>query len=301
MAIPDFQTMMLPILSMVKATGESPVADIREAMALKYGLTPAELTVMLPSGRVPLFNNRVGWCLSHLKQAGLITSEKRAVYTITDAGSEVLKAPPDRITVRYLTRFPSFVAFREKSEQTESIVSTNATEPEGTPDELIARAFDKLNGSLATELAGYMAKMDPYQFEQLVVDLLAAMGYGGSREEAASVTRKSGDEGIDGIINQDRLGLDVVYIQAKRWANNVGRADVQAFVGALAGKQANKGIMITTSDFSKGAFDYAAAISQKVILIDGARLAELMIEHNVGVSVARTIDIKRIDSDYFEG
>lgn len=301
MPIPDFQTMMLPILQLIGDNGESHVLAVRQKMASKYGLTSAELAEMIPSGRAPLFYNRVGWCFTHLKQSGLLKSEKRAYYSITDEGRKVLAAPPDRITVRYLTQFPSFAAFRDRSEQTEASVSQSVAEPEGTPDELIGKAFDKLNTSLATELASYMAKMDPYQFEQLVVDLLAAMGYGGSREEAATVTRKSGDEGIDGIINQDRLGLDVVYIQAKRWANNVGRGDVQAFVGALAGKQATKGIMITTSDFSKGAHEYAIAISQKVILIDGARLAELMIEHNVGVSVSRIIEIKRVDSDYFEG
>ncbi len=301
MPIPDFQSMMLPILQLIDIKGETSTNQIRTSLAEKYQLTSEELAEMLPSRRAPLFANRIGWCLTHLKQAGLIVSEKRAVYSISDEGRRVLQSPPDRITVRYLSQFPSFVAFRDRSERSSKNEAPTDDDSEVTPDELISDAFEKLNLSLAAELIGQMARMDPYQFEQLVVDLLSAMGYGGSREEASTVTRKSGDEGIDGIINQDRLGLDVVYIQAKRWSSNVGRGDVQAFVGALAGKQANKGIMITTSDFSKGAHEYASAISQKVILIDGARLAELMIEHNVGVSIARTIEIKKIDSDYFEG
>lgn len=173
---------------------------------------------------------------------------------------------------------------------------------QSTPDELIDAAYNELNQSLADELIESMFVIDPYKFERLVVDLLFSMGYGGSRSEAAQVTKKSNDEGIDGIINEDRLGLDVIYVQAKRFQREttIGRNHIQSFVGALAGKQANKGVFITTSAFKKTAIEYANSVAQKVILIDGGRLAELMIEHNIGVSTVRTVELKRIDSDYFE-
>ncbi|MFT5634235.1 MAG: restriction system protein, partial [Rubritalea sp.] len=169
-----------------------------------------------------------------------------------------------------------------------------------TPKELIENAVSELDESLQSDILENLLNTDPYRFEQIVIDVLVAMGYGGSREEAAKVTQKSNDGGIDGIINEDRLGLDVIYVQAKRYKNNVGRVDVQNFVGALAGKQAHKGIFITTSDFNNNATEYAQAVPQKIILIDGNRLADLMIEHNVGVSTEQTISIKRIDTDYFE-
>jgi restriction system protein len=165
---------------------------------------------------------------------------------------------------------------------------------------LIGNAINQIGDSLRTELLDQLLAIDPFRFEQIVIDLLFGMGYGGSREEAAQVTKKSGDEGIDGIINEDRLGLDVIYVQAKRWKDTVGRKEIQSFVGALAGKQANKGIFITTSNFASTATEYAQAVTQKVILIDGPRLADLMIEHDIGVSTTRTIALKRIDSDYFE-
>lgn len=165
---------------------------------------------------------------------------------------------------------------------------------------MIGNAIDQLTDNLRSELLEQLLSVDPFRFEQVVIDLLFGMGYGGSREEAAQVTKKSGDEGIDGIINEDRLGLDVIYVQAKRWKGTVGRPDVQGFVGALAGKQAQKGVFITTSSFTSDAIQFVRGLSQKVILIDGVRLADLMIEHNIGVSTTRTIALKRIDSDYFE-
>jgi restriction system protein len=174
-------------------------------------------------------------------------------------------------------------------------------ESTSTPEETIDRALNTITTSLRSELMAQLREIDPYRFEQVVLDVLFAMGYGGSRQEAAQVTRKSNDEGIDGVINEDRLGLDVIYVQAKRWQNTVGRKEIQSFVGALAGKQASKGVFITTSDFNQNAVEYAGMLSQKVILIDGKRLADLMIEYQIGVSAIRTITLKRIDSDYFEG
>jgi restriction system protein len=214
-----------------------------------------------------------------------------------------LANPPKRIDRQFLARYPAFEKFATaRRTPTAAPIPPEASRAtaEETPDEQIEEAFRELNETLAVELAAQIAKMDPYRFEQLVVDLLFAMGYGGSREEAAKVTKKSGDEGIDGVINEDRLGLDVIYIQAKRWQAQVGRKEIQSFVGALAGKQAHKGVFITTSTFSQNAFEYARSVPQKVVLIDGDRLGSLMLEHNIGVSVARTLAIKKIDSDYFE-
>jgi restriction system protein len=187
---------------------------------------------------------------------------------------------------------------KQEARQTQD--DSSASSSDGTPEEVIDAAIDAVESNLQSELLEQLATVDPYRFEQVVIDLLFAMGYGGSREEAAKVTRKSNDEGIDGIINEDRLGLDVIYVQAKRWQGNVGRKDIQSFVGALAGQQANKGVFITTSDFSKSALGYANTVSQKVILINGARLADLMIEHDIGVAIVRTIALKRLDLDYFE-
>lgn len=203
-------------------------------------------------------------------------------------------------------KYPEFAAFRNKSrhENAGSDAMENADERElpanETPDELIAQAYGKLNEALTVDLLDNMLSMNPFQFEQLVLDVLMAMGYGGQADDAGYVTKRSGDEGIDAVINQDPLGLDVVYVQAKRWSNSIGRPEIQSFVGALAGKQANKGIFITTSDFAKSALDYAHTVQQKIVLINGKRLAQLMIANNVGVTTQVTYSVKGIDSDYFD-
>lgn len=261
---------------------------------------------MLPSGTQRRWHNRANWACYDLFRAGLLDRPKKGLYVITELGKKVATEKPTMIDREYLMKFPSFVEFAEakgktKNQNQDNEVAAGKEADSKTPEEIIEAAYGTLQSSLKSELLGIVKKMDAFRFEQLVLDLLVAMGYGGSREEAARVTKASNDEGIDGVINEDRLGLDVIYVQAKKWSDTtVGRPDIQSFVGALAGKQAQKGIFITTSDFAETAKAYAKSISQKVILIDGSRLADLMIEHNIGVAPAHSYEIKRIDGDYFE-
>lgn len=304
---------MLPVLRVLQAAGtEIHHRDCVVGTADALGLTEEQRNATLPSGNQTYLYNRVGWASWYMQQAGLVEKVRRGYWKITEEGRKLLGTNPTTINNSILSQYPRFVErIRRKSDEGEGESNGEATasDPaavkapetaETTPDEQIEQAYQQLNRTLASDLRDQMAKMDPFRFEQLVVDLLFAMGYGGSREEAASVTRKTNDEGIDGIINEDRLGLDVIYIQAKRWQNTVGRVELQNFVGALAGKQAHKGVFITTSEFNKNAVEYAKAVPQKIILIDGVRLADLMIEHNIGVTTVRTVALKRIDSDYFE-
>lgn len=296
MPIPPFQEFHLPLLTLCQDGTVQRPRDIAPAVADLLQIPAGEREELLPSKTQTTLQNRVNWALYDLFRAGLLQRPKKGRYSITAQGQEVLKAPPARIDRAFLSQFSSFKEWTDKGGPTPPQSAEGAL----TPDEQIEQAFQSLNSTLATDLHDRMREMDPFRFEQLVVDLLFAMGYGGSRQEAANVTKKSGDEGIDGVINEDRLGLDVIYIQAKRWQNAIGRQELQSFVGALAGRQANKGVFITTSSFNTNAVAYAKSISQKVILIDGPRLAELMIEHNIGVSTSRTISLKRVDSDYFE-
>lgn len=237
--------------------------------------------------------------LVHLRRARLIESTGRGLNRITDRGHDVLRESPGKIDLRLLSQFPEFRQFRA-SKPSEMVEGNAILDAPTSPQERIESAFSELNETMVTELRGKLAKIDPFRFERVVLDLLLAMGYGGSRDEAAAVTQKTGDEGIDGVINEDRLGLDVIYIQANRWKANVGRPEIQSFVGALAGKKAGKGVFITTSEFHENAREYAAALHQKIILIDGRRLAELMIEHGIGVAEEHAYSIKKIDSDYFD-
>ncbi len=292
---------MLPVLSVLAEHGSMKTADCAERVATNVGLSEEDRSEMLPSGSQRLVVNRTGWAAWYMMQAGLVERPSRGVIRATDEGKLLLAKNPPLINNKLLQTYPLFVKNMAKPSPEPGVSKGEEhKEQDQPPDEQIESAFSQLNSSLASELQDQMAKMDPFRFEQLVVDLLFAMGYGGSREEAAKVTKKSSDEGIDGVINEDRLGLDVIYVQAKRWQNTVGRKEIQSFVGALAGQQANKGVFITTSDFAQTATDYAKSVQQKVILIDGTRLAELMIEHNIGVTTTRTISLKRIDSDYFE-
>jgi restriction system protein len=304
MGVPNYQELMLPVLQVLNEHGEMHRSECARLVAEKIGLSPEDTEARLPSGKTTYINNRCGWARWYMLQAGLLDRPKRGYFSITAEGKTLLARNPSSIDNKTLEEYPSFVARVRKGVGRKSRSPKKiADEPDSplTPHEQIEKAEQELNNTLGAELCESMGKMDPYQFEQLVIDLLFAMGYGGSREEAAQVTPKGGDGGIDGIINEDRLGLDVIYVQAKRWQSNVGRPDIQNFVGALAGKQATKGVFITTSDFASGAKEYAETVTQKVILIDGSRLADLMIEHDIGVSTVRTIAIKRIDSDYFEG
>ena len=280
---------------------EHATKNVIEAMANHFELSKEDREEMLPSGNQRRLNNRVGWARTHLKHALLIEYVSRGVMKITPRGLELLATNPASLNLRDLDKFPEhdqwFHKKRDKKSADETEVAVSDTQ---TPEERISSLTSALNDQLADELLTVVRAMDPYKFEQLVVDLLFAMGYGGSREEAAKVTKASNDEGIDGIINEDRLGLDVIYIQAKRWKENIGRKEIQAFVGALAGQQATKGVFITTSKFRDTAPQYAQTVMQKVILIDGDRLGELMIEYDIGVSHHETFVLKRIDSDYFD-
>lgn len=303
---PAWDQFILPVLELA-STQEITRKLAREQIPQILGLSAEVREQRLNSGARRV-DNRIGWAMSHLTKAGLIKKVKRATYANTPEGNAFLeKHRNSEITYHQLEALDGYkeaweAASAKRQDRPSSSNETPREVDASTPDELIDSAYNDLNRSLAEELLETMYDMDPYKFEQLVVDLLFAMGYGGSRTEGAQVTKKSNDEGIDGIINEDRLGLDVIYIQAKRHQaeSTIGRKEVQSFVGALAGKQANKGVFITTSDFKSTAMDYAKNVPQKIILINGDRLANLMIEHNIGVSTVRTIAIKRLDSDYFE-
>ena len=269
-------------------------------VAGEFNLTDEDRKTLLPSGQQYTFDSRVGWAKTYLKKAGLIDSPVRGYFKITDRGRQVLKDSPPKITVNYLRQFKEFEEWRsapkiDKGEQQ----GKEPTKENLTPEELIESAYKELREDLASELLKKVKSCSPSFFERLVVDLLLAMGYGGSRKDAGMAIGRSGDEGIDGIIKGDKLGLDVVYIQAKRWENPVSRPEIQKFAGALMGKKAKKGIFITTSGFSKDAKEYADKIESKIVLIDGETLAQLMIDHDIGVSNYMTYTLKKIDNDYF--
>jgi restriction system protein len=295
MAIPDFQTLMLPLLRIAADGAEHSLAESRSPLADQFGLTDDERAELLPSGQQPRFNNRVAWAKVYLERAGLFAKTRRAHFQITPRGKEVLADPPARIDIAFLKRFPEFDDFREK----QTVAPAGGTIEDETPEETLQAAYQTIRETLASEILALVKAASPSFFEHLVLDLMLKMGYGGSREKAGSLTNEGADAGIDGIINEDQLGLDVIYLQAKRWENTVGRPEIQKFVGALHGRRAKKGVFLTTSTFSHDAIDYVASIDPKVVLIDGLTLAQLMIDFNVGVSNSHVYEIKRIDSDYF--
>jgi restriction system protein len=291
---------MRPLLDLASDGKEHPLQETREALAAKFGLTETELKMLLPSGRQPVFANRVAWAKVYLTQACLLESPQRGYFKISDRGRAALEEAPQRITIKYLEQFPEFVEFRSTPKKQREAVPPLTSDEEGqTPEESLEAAHHKLRSELASELLGRVKRCSPQFFERLVVELLLNMGYGGSRKEAGEAIGMAGDEGIDGLINEDRLGLDTIYLQAKRWAGSVGRPEIQKFVGALHGKRAKKGVFITTSTFSADAADYVRNIDPKVILIDGQQLAEYMIDFGVGVNSVNSYEVKRIDSDYF--
>jgi restriction system protein len=299
MAIPDYQTVMLPLLKFVADSLEHSLREAIDSLATEFSLTEAERTEMLPSGQQAIFNKRVGWARTYLKKAGLIESTRRGFFRITDRGRKVLSDVPNRIDVNFLEQFEEFIEFRSIRKDKSHLEEVGTNEVDQTPEESLESACRKLPEGLASEILQITKNCSPAFFEQLVVDLLVKMGYGGSRREAGQALGKSGDGGIDGIIKEDKLGLDIIYIQAKRWDGTVGRPEVQKFAGALQGQRAKKGIFITTSAFTKEATDYAAFIDSKIILIDGVRLAEFMIDHGVSITTQTIYEIKKIDSDYF--
>lgn len=303
MPVPDFQTIMLPLLRNAADGKERTSAVAREELAKHFALTEAEKNEMLPSGRQARFANRVAWATHYLLQAGLLCAVRRGVHQITDRGREVLKNGPKRIDIKFLDQYPEFLEFRSKKtdeEETKPAEGSADTTEADTPEEAMESANSRMRVSLASDLLARVKAGTSRFFEGLVVELLIQMGYGGSRRDAGQAIGRSGDEGIDGVISEDRLGLDIVYIQAKRWEGTVGRPEIQKFVGALHGKRAKKGVFITTSSFSSDAATYVETIDPKVILIDGRRLATLMVDFDVGVTTTATYHSKRVDSDYFE-
>jgi restriction system protein len=301
--IPDYQSLMLPLLKLVSDRQEHKYRDLIENLAVEFEVTDEERKELLASGNQAIFDNRVGWAKTYLKKAGLLDSPKRATFVITQIGLDTLKKNPNRIDAKYLRQFPAFLEFQNASrgendsEEEVVIVETN----EQTPEENLDKAYQRIRKSLASELLNKVVELSPTFFERLVVELLVKMGYGGSIKDAGKAIGKSGDEGIDGTIKEDKLGLDIIYIQAKRWkpGNVVGRPELHKFVGALAGQGAKKGIFITTSNFTKEALEYTPKNETKIVLIDGEQLAQLMIDYNLGCTTQQIYELKKIDSDYF--
>ncbi|MBS1523019.1 MAG: restriction endonuclease [Bacteroidetes bacterium] len=305
MPIPDYQAIMLPLLRQVADRKTYLFKDIVELLAREFELSEDELKELLPSGQAFLFSNRVGWARTYLKKAGLIDSPKRGTLAITSRGLNILKENPKKIDNILLRRFSEFVDFQsyKKGEDDKPVSSEVLQEADQqTPEETIENSYHAIRQSLAQELLDTVRKLSPLFFERLVVELLVKMGYGGSIKDAGKAIGKTGDEGIDGTIKEDKLGLDIIYIQAKRWqaSNIVGRPELHKFVGALAGQGAKKGIFITTSSFTRDALNYTPRNETKIVLIDGVQLTQLMIDYNLGVSPQRVYEIKKLDSDYFE-
>ncbi len=306
MAVPDFQSFFVPVLRATLDGKEHSSAEIREKVAAELDLTAEDLDQKLPSGTQTVFANRATWSTVYLTKAGALERPRRGTFQITERGRRLLQKCPRRFTKQALNSFPEFVAFSRgqgadtgKPEEGDESVKPS-DDSAHTPEENLISAYQLLQNTLANEVLEAVRKSTPRFFEELVVDLLVAMGYGGSVADAGKAVGRSGDDGIDGIIKEDKLGLDFVYIQAKRWKDSVGRPVIQAFAGSLEGHRARKGVFITTSIFTSDAVDYVQRIEKKIVLVDGKRLADLMIEHNVGVTATQTFTLKRLDSDYFE-
>ncbi|MBK7897315.1 MAG: restriction endonuclease [Anaerolineaceae bacterium] len=299
MAIPDFQTIMLPLVQFASDGKEHSLREAIDYLANYFQLTKEERKELLPSGRQATFDNRVGWSRTHLAKAGLLNSTRRGYFEITSLGQQVLARKPDVINMAFLKQFPDYVEFIKPSNQDVKTAVSDETDASQTPEEAIESAYQRVRQELAKEILTTIKECSPAFFERLVIDLLVQMGYGGTRKDAGEAIGGSGDGGIDGIIKEDRLGLDIVYIQAKRWENTVSRPEIQKFAGALQGQRARKGIFLTTANFSDGAKQYVSFIDSKIVLIDGNMLAQLMIDYNIGVTPFATYEMKRLDSDYF--
>jgi restriction system protein len=305
MAIPDFQTLMLPLLKLLADKQEHAMRDVTTLLSDQFHLTEDERNLSSEVSGQGVMYNRAAWAKTYLKRAGLIEQPRRGVFQISMKGVSVLKSPPPAINLKFLEQFPEYVAAREGQSQSETspLPIEASVIKSATPDELIASGVKSIRANLISEILDQIRTGTPFFFEKLVVNLFVKMGYGGAQQGSAWVTGRSGDGGIDGVIHEDKLGLDVIYIQAKRWkeGNTVGGPDMQQFVGALATRKAKKGIFVTASEFTKAARDVVSQLGHepRVVLIDGVMLANLMIDYNVGVSVAETYEIKKIDSDYF--
>ncbi|MBN9391547.1 MAG: restriction endonuclease [Chloroflexi bacterium] len=307
MAIPDYQSCMLPLLVCVSDRKDHKLSDIIDVVADYCHLTQEERNEFYPNGKKRIFYDRLNWAATYLKKALLLGSNGRGLVHITERGIGLLNENPTKVNVPVLRRYPEFLQFEIASNQGSQ---TTQIEPKPKPDnvitgaketprEILERSYQTLRSELAAELIERVKSCSSKFFEQLVVDLLVAMGYGGSQKDAGQAVGQSGDGGIDGIIKEDKLGLDAVYIQAKRWENTVGRPTVQAFAGSLEGNRARKGVLITTSQFSQDAKDYVNRIEKRIVLIDGNQLGQYMIDYNVGVNEIETYVVKKIDQDYF--
>jgi restriction system protein len=305
-AVPDYQSLMLPVLHAIADGKEHRVADVRRVLADRLGLTDEDLAMRIRSGAL-VFDNRVHWAVTYMAQAGLIVRPRRAAVALTERGREVLAKAPSSVDNALLSRYPEFLEFKERAREKQQtkpaldLTPTASLTSAGTPREQLAEAAEEANAAVAAELLNRIRGREPAFLEQLVLRLLTAMGYGG-RAGAAEHLGRYGDQGLDGVIRQDALGLDRVYVQAKRYGaeNPVGRPEIQAFVGALHGAQADRGVFIATSRFTPDARDYAERVPARLVLIDGERLTELMVLHNVGVQDEQTFTIKRVDEDFFE-
>jgi restriction system protein len=299
MAVPDFQSFFKPLLEVAADGKEHSMKEAREIIATRMNITEADLRELLPSGTQSKYDNRIAWAKSYFVQANVFESPRRGWFLITERGKELHKKGHERIDVKILNQYPEFVAFHTSKSDTAAIGSHIDTAAVETPEEILQKAYLNIRGDLAAEILERIKTNSPQFFERLVVDIMVALGYGGSRTDAGKSIGQSGDEGIDGIIKEDRLGLDVIYLQAKRWGGTVGRPEIQKFVGALHGKRAKKGVFITTGRFSDDAVKYVESIDPKVILIDGRTLAELMIDYGLGTTSTAKYEIRRVDSDYF--
>lgn len=299
--IPDYQSIMLPLLEHVSDGAEYKMRDVTDQLAINLGVTEEEQKELLPSGAAPVFYNRTAWAKTYLKKAGLLDSPRTGIITISGRGLDVLEQKPESISVKFLKQFSEFVEFQSTKKEGEGESESSDDQSIQTPEESLEEAYLKIRKSLASELLNKVVELSPAFFERLVVELLVKMGYGGSMKDAGRAIGKSGDEGIDGTIKEDKLGLDIIYIQAKRWkpGNGVGRPEIQKFVGALAGQGAKKGIFITTSNFTREAIEYTPRNETKIVLIDGEQLAQLMIDYNLGCTPQQTYEVKKLDSDYF--
>jgi restriction system protein len=303
MAIPDYQSLMNPVLSLMADNKTRSVKEVLAELSLQHSWSDEELEELLPSGSQTVAHSRIGWVITYLKKAGLLERPKRSQNRITAEGSRVAALPNTRIDNKFLRQYPEFVAFYSRGEgkiNDKQTIPIDQSQSELSPEEQLDSAALSLQQSLADDLLDKLKTVSPAFFERIVVDLLVSMGYGGSVKDAGKTIGKSGDGGVDGIIKEDKLGLDTIYIQAKRWEGTVGRPEVQKFAGALKGFRAKKGVFITTSSYSTDALDFVKNIDSKIVLIDGAELSRLMIEYGVGVGVQRVVKVMRLDGDYFE-
>lgn len=305
MPIPNYQALMLPLLKEA-AEGEATVPQIADKVAEHFQLSPEERGRLRPGGRQTVLHNRLHWAKLYLSKAGLLERPSRGRFRVTEAGRTLLAQQPTHIDNNFLDQYPGFHEFRVGQPNAGDVAvepgpGAAAVANVATPEEQIDEAYAALQSSLRSALLTRILENSPEFFEAIIVDLLVAMGYGGSHRNAAERLGRTGDGGVDGIINEDRLGLDRIYIQAKRWAADhpVGRPDVQGFLGSLVGRGATKGVFVTTSSYSAQAKDFVSNLTQRIVLIDGYGLADLMIEHNVGVRTSRNVEFKRIDEDFF--